>query len=130
MLINLSAIGQLGVLILTLSGIQYNCLSEPAIPENGSHHRLAFARYLKAVKFHVLNILRLDHSFEKYIPVCNVVDKILDAGWLKTIRDVENYIITAAKVCSLGKGTTFNDTNDVSRAVRPSCSSGIPCICV
>ncbi|KAI9769614.1 MAG: hypothetical protein M1839_003616 [Geoglossum umbratile] len=98
----LSAIGQLGVLILTLSGIQYDCLSEPAIPENGSHHRLASARYLEAVKFRVLNDLRLDHSFEKYIPVCKVVDKILEAGWLGTIRDVENYIITAAKVCSLG----------------------------
>jgi hypothetical protein len=97
---SISVIGQLGLLILTLSGIQFDCLSEPTIAENGSHHRLVFARYLETVKFRVLNELRLDCSFEKHIPVCKVVDKILEAGWLKTIRDVENYLIIVAKVFS------------------------------
>jgi hypothetical protein len=120
-------IGQLGLLVLMLSGIEYNCLSEPTVAEKGSHQRLSFARYLGVVKFRVLNELRLDNSFEKYIPVCKVVDKILKVGWLRTIRDVENYLIIVSKVRFL-RMIIFNAANDVPQIVYLSFSNRISCI--
>jgi hypothetical protein len=57
-----------------------------------------FSRFLEAAKFRILYPLCLDSSLSEFHPLFRTAIKVLEAGWLRSIRDVERYLICVTKV--------------------------------
>lgn len=82
----------MGIPLLYLSGNNQNCFSTEKCTFTAPN-MARFSRFLEVIKFRVLNPLCLDSSLSKFHPLFRTTIKILEAGWLRTVRDVERYLI-------------------------------------
>jgi hypothetical protein len=87
----------MGILLLYLSSNKQNCFSTEKCTFTAPN-MARFSRFLEVTKFRVLNPLCLDGSLSKFHPLFRTTVKILEVGWLRTVRDVERYLIFVAKV--------------------------------
>jgi hypothetical protein len=90
-------IGGLGVLLVCLSGANQNCFST-ARQTFTAASTAKFSRFLNVAKFRILNPLCLDDSLSNFRPLFQTAIKVLEVGWLRTVRDVERYLISITKL--------------------------------
>jgi hypothetical protein len=57
-----------------------------------------FSRFVERTKYRILNPMQLDPSFAEINPLFAVAAKLVESGWLHCLRDLENYILSTAKV--------------------------------
>ena len=56
-------------------------------------------RFAEQARYRVLNPLRLDNRFEDILPLIVVTTELLEIGWLRSVRDLETYLLSIAEVC-------------------------------
>src|ERR1700730_859100 len=87
----------MGLLLFHLSGSSQHCFSTEKC--NFTATNIArFSRFLEVTKFRILNRLCLDSSLSKFHPLFRTTIKVLEHGWLRSVRDVERYLICITKV--------------------------------
>ena len=87
---------QLGVLLMYLSGVDQ--LSLPKWTEGSTTATTNFSHYVETAKYNILNPLRLNPKFSHLCPLLAVPVKLLRTGWIRSLRDLEEYMIGIARV--------------------------------
>lgn len=87
---------QLGMLLMHLSGVDQ--LSLPKWIEGSTTATSNFSHYVETAKYNILNPLRLNPKFSHLSPLLAVPVKLLETGWIRSLRDLEEYMIGIARV--------------------------------
>ena len=87
----------MGTLLQQLSGTNQDCFTADRGISAGESIA-GFSRFLEISKFRVLNVLCLDPELSKYRALFNIAAKLLEAGWLRTVQNIEKYLIHIIKV--------------------------------
>ncbi|KAH8784451.1 hypothetical protein BGZ57DRAFT_883797, partial [Hyaloscypha finlandica] len=90
-------IGGMGTLLQQLSGTNQDCFTADRGISAGESIA-GFSRFLEISKFRVLNVLCLDPELSKYRALFNIAAKLLEAGWLRTVQNIEKYLIHIIKL--------------------------------
>lgn len=85
----------LGVLFVYLSGVDRCCL--PKLIECSTTATSSFIRYVDIAKYRILSPLRLNPKFSNLGPLLVVPVKLLETGWIWSLRDLEEYMISMAR---------------------------------
>ncbi|MCJ1267175.1 hypothetical protein MMC22_007060 [Lobaria immixta] len=85
----------LGVLFVYLSGVDRCCL--PKLIECSTTATSSFIRYVDIAKYRILNPLHLNPKFSNLGPLLVVPVKLLETGWIWSLRDLEEYMISMAR---------------------------------
>lgn len=101
----------------------------PKLIEYSTTATSSFSRYVEVVKYRILSPLRLDPKFSNLGPLLVVAVKLLETGWIWSLRDLEEYMISRARVRSPNPDwRSENETNfsfhsafqDPARSFSPS----------
>lgn len=87
---------QLGMLLMHVSGVDELCL--PKWIERSTTATTNFSHYVETAKHNILNPLRLNPKFSHLCPLLAVPVKLLETGWIRSLRDLEEYMIGIARV--------------------------------
>jgi hypothetical protein len=90
-----AVLGTLGSLLLYLTGNGRAVFTtEPPSSTNLGE----FSNFVQDAKFYILNPLCLDSSCSLFLPMFKTATKLVEAGWLTTVRDIEVYLTSALLV--------------------------------
>ena len=87
---------QLGMLLMHVGGVDELCL--PKWIERSTTATSNFSHYVETAKYNILNPLRLNPKFSHLWPLLAVPVKLLETGWICSLRDLEEYMIGIARV--------------------------------